>query len=366
MSLSFAALRLGCEWSGKLYPDGSFGVTRRVLKKVERSHDPLMHLTKEERGWNCRRLRIHGLSNTLSFVSESHETRGETDGERSETLGLSNVAKSHRTNQASSGHLVQADSPCKLPRGNRGLSSYGRRLIQGCVSLLESKCPRRTVSFLTLTLPSLKSEEGQLIALQWSELLRRVVQSLGRRLTSRQLPAQFAGAIELQERRQSVHGGIHPHLHLVFRGRKTSKSSWVISPEECREIWGRHISQIIGRTLSPKELKACENLVMVKKSASRYLSKYLSKGVSPVIAITEGYDSNHIPKCWYTVSFELRREWKKNIRSIPAEMCQWLMQLCFDNDKETLIYGHVVRLAAYGNVPIGCGGILRNYQFSSA
>lgn len=366
MSLKFSQLRIGQEWSGKIYPDGSFGVTRRTLRTPTKTHDPLSHLSPEERSWNCRRLRVHGLSTALSFTSESHESHGETEGGEAETLGLSNVSKPHSPSLESQSHPLPGSSGSKLPRGSHGLSAYGRRLVRGAISLLENSSPRHCLSFLTLTLPVMTRVEEQAVVAQWNELLRKAVQSISRVLKKHRLPALSAGAVELQENRQAVHGGVLPHLHLVFQGRKSVKSSWVISPEWIRVVWTRAIERIIGRTFAPQETSAVENLVMVRKSAARYLSKYLSKGIKAVTAITEGCDINHIPRCWYTVSFELRQRWKRQIVTINADLCRFLMQLCFEGDRDILVYGHVVRLEAYGNVPIGCGGVLRDWKPPSA
>lgn len=194
-------------------------------------------------------------------------------------LGSSNDPKTHK----------------RAPRGSKGITTYGRRMLRNGLFLLEKWAGKRNIAMVTCTIPSGPPGMEQAITQRWSEITRVFAQWLHRRLSQAGGCPWVLGCTEVQESRQRSRGGLPLHLHLAFQAKAGKRYS--VSVCEIREAWERAVTSQIPQA-EVLRWDAATRIEKVKKSVVRYLSKYLSKGVSPdVLALQdEGYK---IPSAWW-------------------------------------------------------------------
>lgn len=311
---------------GKVGPDGKFGYSRRrkvhtlgseaFARRVDRAKRELDGFHPEE------------MPKALAWWLYQRE--------RTRPLGLSNVAKSHRL------------SSHRSPRGSRGITRQGRRIVYQAVDFLQWRYGKDCLSFATLTLPSFPCERNSEVCESWSEMVRQITQWLKRRLDREDLPNWIAGASEIQEKRQANTGEIALHLHFVFVGR-SPKGSWAVSPRSLRKAWASIVRKQLPM-LRDSNFSACENIQRVRKSASGYLSKYLSKGVSGMGSLG-GSSLAFYPSAWYTVSNTLKWALRNCIRSTGEAISK-----AINTSRENCFYHGSVKTVASDGSSIIVGG----------
>lgn len=237
------------------------------------------------------------------------------------SLGLSYAANSHKPPGVTKN---QGFAPRQRKRnGQDGISGRGKRMVKSACTILEKKYGKDTLTFGTATLPSLTPEECQLVTIVWAELTRQFQQEVKRLLIRRGLSAQFVYVVEIQEKRWYGRGELAPHLHWVCQGRCDRKDNWRIRPIEIREIWQRLVSSIaLGRSV---DCSAATRIERVKKSAARYLSKYMSKGGKVLESIKEAGLGCILPTSWWGMTQELRREVLDSLICPTPEVKQYVI-----------------------------------------
>jgi hypothetical protein len=173
----------------------------------------------------------------------------------------------------------QTVESCETPYRNRKrlekMTSNMARRIRNAAFLLQHQHGKDKLSFLTLTLPNLPSEGLQAVVSEWDNLVHRFMDWLRIRVNAKGMEFQYVYCTEIQMQRLQQRNEYAPHLHLVFRGKRDKKSGWAVNPKQCRSEWVRCIKSVYCGDFVTS---AVENLQIIRKSVSRYLSKYLSKG----------------------------------------------------------------------------------------
>jgi hypothetical protein len=181
---------------------------------------------------------------------------------------------------------------------------------------------------------------------------------------------QYVYCTEIQMKRLQHRNEYAPHLHLVFRGKRDKKSGWAVTPKQCRGEWVRCIKSVYSGDF---DSSAIENLQVIRKSVSRYLSKYLSKGacslpeangVSPIVRLRTqwGGMSRSLSRRIATEKSTFRgtedRGFKPGVflRYIPQLMAKGLVS--YHKSGQILISGEADTVSAqYLKVSSGCLGI---------
>lgn len=240
-------------------------------------------------------------------------------------LGLTNTSNSHK--------------PVRSPRGQGGITSYGRRMVRNAAFVMQAEASKDRLSFLTLTIPPLTPEEEYCLGRNWAEIVRVFCQWLRRKLGAASLPGEIVQVTELQSQRHKERGGLPLHLHMVFVGR-LRRGSWAVTPKQVRSAWRRSCTRFAGSTA---DWSNSENLVRVRKDAGSYLSKYLSKGSGAVSNLLDTVPPGSIPSSWYGVSRSLARRVKAQTLTSEAA-CTWVMALCEDATCGVFHYVYPLRL----------------------
>lgn len=166
----------------------------------------------------------------------------------------------------------------KPSQGRKKLLSMTRNMgrnLRNAVYLLEERYGKDQLSFLTLTLPNLSRSDLSLCCANWDVMVNTFFKWLRTKLEMSLLELEYVYCTEIQPGRLRNRGEYAPHLHVVFRGRSRIRSPWAVTWMDCRNAWAECIRKHIS---SDFDTRALENIQRVKKSAARYLSKYLSKG----------------------------------------------------------------------------------------
>lgn len=154
-------------------------------------------------------------------------------------------------------------------------SRMGRRL-RNASYILERWYGKDNLSFLTLTLPNLSAEDLGKCCENWGRMVDNFIRSMKQRLSKKGVEFHYVYCTEIQPGRLTNRGEYAPHLHMCFRGRSGKKKPWYVSPRQIRATWSACISNVVGHR--QYDNRALENVQRVRKSCSRYLAKYLSKG----------------------------------------------------------------------------------------
>jgi hypothetical protein len=164
----------------------------------------------------------------------------------------------------------------ELPRRNgfRGLTSKGKRAVKDSCAILEAQ--RDCMSFWTVSLPddALASiAAGDL----WPRFVAELRRLLVRRMASAGLPPHVIGVAELHPDRSQREQCPLPHLHIVYRSKRTSRRPWLMGKEAHTGL----IAQALGVLgIYPASLAAASRVEKIRKSVGRYISKYISKAKS--------------------------------------------------------------------------------------
>jgi hypothetical protein len=184
-------------------------------------------------------------------------------------------------------------------------------MVRNCVARLESLHGKANLAFATYTLPSLDELQMTLLRENWSEVCRQLIQALGRDLEGAGIKPELVYVNEIQQERYKETGVIAPHIHVVFQSRRNRYAGYAISKERNTEIWNRVISNVLGQRI---EAPSGASIEQVKKSAERYMSKYMSKGSEVAQQLDSDGMKSQLPKVWWGASHTLRRWVKDHIK----------------------------------------------------
>lgn len=325
----------GGGYVGKIWLNGEFGLSREKGVRLDRT---VQRTSPEEKRWNSTMLRIHGLEACLEHrgFSLSNLMEGVCDSDHN---GF--VARERDGAVAIGSSLVAKSQPS--PRGANGISRYGAKLVRNGAYLMEKERTLTNLSFLTVTLPNVSQEEAIRCSENWAEIVRQFVQWLRKTLRKARLPGEIIGCTEVQEKRVALTGVFGLHLHFVFVGRRR-RAGWALRPTEIREAWKRAIAPYLDSPIGGYDWRACERVESLRKSASGYLGKYMSKGLKACQKLRAMFPGVKFPSCWYVCTNSLRRRVKSGVLRVSGDMGRVLADLVESRDDEFVAYVSPVKV----------------------
>jgi hypothetical protein len=261
------------------------------------------------------------------------------------------------------------DSERKAPPryGLKGISSLGRRRVRNAAYMLTREAGKYRLTFATVTIPVLESEDMSLVHLNWHKVIDRYRLLMSRQLRSGGLTGEIVGVSEIQERRYESTRFPVLHAHFVFVG-ATRAGSWVITPERHDYIWRKSLNSVLHTPVEAVD-SACQ-LKSVTKDASGYLGKYMSKGATAIAAVVADGFEWALPKQWWTCSRSLVARMRSQMREF-TEGAAWLIACGSNRDESIFAYYSVVTVTmsdgvevdvgSYGRLTLAANGRVRKF-----
>ncbi|GEA29018.1 hypothetical protein MiAbW_03600 [Microcystis aeruginosa NIES-4325] len=255
----------------------------------------------------------------------------------------------------------------RAPRGQNGLSSYGKDMVENGCCRLEKIYGQNRLGLLTLTYPSLPEDYLLLLIADHSEIVRQFSQQLDREITrkSPKSKGHYIGVTEIQAGRMDRTGIPCPHLHIIYPSHGGGSIwDWWITADRIREIWHSILSARLARYLPPDQLpeidvRASVDCQKLKKSPAKYLCKYLSKG-SCIKKIKESKYSDYLPSAWWHCGRTLARDIKNHIIKAPVTLLtairegidlvgRGLCEYLYPVERDEKVFGWVGKLTKLGS-----------------
>ncbi len=234
------------------------------------------------------------------------------------------------------------------PYGERGLTAYGKKMIRRATAIMERKYGKRRLGFLTFSLPEWNNSTMRFLSRYFREMLRKLEQEIRRELQRVGAPPDMVYCVEIQMKRFRRGGGIVPHVHMVVlsrsaRAAQAEKKDWYISLDGYKAIWNRIVQDAYTKAVeggfaaeeSRPNYQARAVPQTIKKSATGYMSKYMSKGggdLEDLLAYRYKHMSEdnpwELPRRWYGISKELRAKAAAAVIEIPHWL--WLEIQAFE------------------------------------
>lgn len=193
--------------------------------------------------------------------------------------------------------------------GLNGITSFGQQMLRSACYLLERDYGNDDLCFATLTVPTLPKEGRAELARHWGVLVNRLLQYLTRRLTRAERPTKVVGCTEIQSARLANFSQGYLHVHAVWPSHSNESGHlWAVDWAELRAWWGKALEMYSGCVL-PHHPRV--ELAKVKKSAERYMGKYLSKGSGEALdAFVADLGEDAVPGQWWFITADLRAQVK--------------------------------------------------------
>jgi len=309
-------------YSGSLYPNGKF-----TLGEVQRNHKKIV---SKERKYN----RQYDLSN---FTYEKYEDENGLAGiernydpvgrklEQGRSLEFTYLPNCHRPSRID-----------RVPRGTHGLTSHGKLYLENAAYLLERDYGKERLAMLTLTLPNLDDVSTEYLSRNWANILRKSKQELFREIERKGGVKDYCAVTEVQTKRYLKYGQIAYHLHMLYVASRSKDNDWYLTPHEISSIWKRIIKNQLNKGFQDGQLLVnyledhrekldkfwgidCQK---IKKSASAYLCKYLSKG--DACLAKELKDSGLLVATWYHLAKSIRQKIKQETIKLSESFCSYI------------------------------------------
>lgn len=308
---------LKLSYSGRL----SFGKSKRFTP------DPPVKQKDYEQEYLVLVMKVHGIEKALALRP---------------LLGLSSVPNLQKSLEAT----------VKPQRGARGMTSASRVRVRDAACLLQDRYGRARLTFLTLTIPpsALKPRLFQ----NWTAILKKLRQWIAYHQAQAGLKPELVGVTEIQEGRQKQAGGLPClHLHLLFVGRGC-RSSWFLKAKDIDEYWSKLLSDTMGEEIST--VSSCR-LESIKKNASGYLGKYMSKGTQAISSC----DPQYLPPSWHMLTRGLLHQIKKMAIRCEGKLAEYLYDY-YSAREELFRFSRLVKIEveAIGSLTLGWYGDLKS------
>lgn len=219
-------------------------------------------------------------------------------------------------------------SKTPVQRALRSLTRRGRNVIRRAVACLERTVAREKLAFITLTLSTaimdrLAALSGANRDKTWQKALSRFQDTLRRSLKGRGLPGDICWVTELHPERSVKEGRAVPHVHLVAQT-ALKRFQWLIRPSEVKDLWVAALGWAMGvrkDEIGPTRV----GVEAIKKSLSRYMSKYLGKGFPKGRLSHETLEKGVCPVRWYAASNALHKLIRDNTAVLAGEAAATLL-----------------------------------------
>jgi hypothetical protein len=196
-------------------------------------------------------------------------------------------------------------------------------MVRNVVARMERLHGKHNLAFATYTLPDLPEADMAHLRANWGDVAKALTKAIGRDLERAGIRPEWVYITEIQDERRKKTGVIAPHFHVVFQSRKSRYHPYAISKERNTELWNRVLSNALGRAI---EAPFGANIQTIKKSAERYMSKYMSKGGNLAQKLIDKGQGNELPKQWWGASYSLRTWVKENCRLIAESTKDYIRQ----------------------------------------
>lgn len=275
-------------YSGKVFPSGDFSIGIVPAPKV-RCEDQQYECTKKN------------LQRQVVSWDEGGQSYHEVAYLRSEKLSCT------------PNFIYAVKSSHRKKYGQRGITSYGKKMVRSGAVLLEKEWGRARTGFATLTVPPLSESAMYKLCTFWGDIVRRFFEEFRRHQLRVGGDVRYVCVTEIQESRFRTRGEVGLHLHFLYKARhKARGSNWLISANWCRDTWRRILANRLADVCADIPLPRCE-LKLVRKSASGYLGKYMSKGTKINADITKAMPTLELPSQWWSLSSEVRSSIQERI-----------------------------------------------------
>ena len=293
---------ISARFKGTIYPDGTFsvGCCSCPKKRVDETRYDVEY--KEQFDSYEYEVIEYGkrVVKTYEFIPKQPPP-----------LGLSSLQNHHKST---------------LKYGSKGITAYGRKLVSNSALLLQQQYTKNRLGFGTATLPPLTKSGLTNCLKKWGDITRQFFQEIKRVLGRSGVEFLYVSCTEIQSIRFKRTGMPYPHLHWVYVAKASRNSPWHISSSLIRTIWRRILINKLGAEsfingVTQKDFNATIDTQGVKKSASRYLSKYLSKGTETTEAMQEaGFE--YFPSQWWSASMQTKKMYRESLVRIHAKLAQ--------------------------------------------
>lgn len=209
--------------------------------------------------------------------------------------------------------------------GSKGITSYGRRVVSCSALLLEQRFGKKRLGFGTATIPPITKEGLECCLKNWSEITRRFFEEIKRVFDRRGHKFLYVAVTEIQDKRFKKEGLPYPHLHWVYVAREKTNSTWYISASLLRSIWRRILVKMLGKNVFLRDpcqkcFGASIDCSAIKKSASAYIGKYMSKGSTTVDSMkAAGFE--YYPKQWWSACKTVKEMFRCSVIHLDSNTC---------------------------------------------
>lgn len=221
----------------------------------------------------------------------------------------------------------------RVRRGN-ALTADAKRKIKSAAYLLDKQFGKKCVAFITLTIPGLNEQALHQVASRFDEITRQFCQELTRLLERKHLSKEYLCVTEIQEKRWKNRGEVAPHLHIVCQGRRNPKGEWSIKPVEIRKVWEGILSNFLEYEI---DCPAATRIESIKKSVTRYLGKYMSKGGQVLKEVIDAGLRDTLPPTWYRMANSLRKKVLDAIIHPSNEVKRYIMENAEELKKQGIL-----------------------------
>ena len=347
-------VRPGREISGRIFPNGEFGV----------GYIPHRGISAQDRRYeeDCRY-----AENNAEIVPDVQIS---PDGE-SFTYGRKIIPGFPPPKLGLGAELSQPSRKYGL----KGITTYGRKMVRNAGHVMEVAQRGRHNRFMqmgTLTLPAYCRATMRLICSNWAIIVKRFFQECKRLYARYRYQFNYVSVTEIQPSRLQSRHEVGLHIHFLFCAIRLGRGKWIMSDTWVRHTWQRILNTYVGcreQSFLPNYRRE-----RVSRSAAAYLAKYMSKGGEEIKQVLKEFGEDWLPSQWWSMDSITRKCIEKHtIRSRDTE-AEKLLVIARWGVSSYVRYVRVSTLTIYPNeyakshacpeeIVLGYGGLLSDDGF---